>query len=1018
MISVTSYVTFTPNSQQHQAIEHPPAPLMLIAGAGTGKTSTLLQRICHHVVTGSMKPDNIVLLTFTEKATAEAQDKIRGLLKSHADGITVSTFHGFCHSLVRQYSPEKMADWVLWQDSDVIHFFLNHFNDLDDLSSRTFRADPISAIGQAVIPFLSRMKDELISPKELKRLSKPELWTEEWIRGNYPLLHKNSDPEDTANQLRDLAYIYEWFQKAKESEKALDFGDMLLHCHTLLKNNPDVLKTVQKKFRHIFIDEYQDNNYALNKIVNLIAKKHASITAVGDEDQCIYSFRGANYYNIQDFENRYSSHPHFKIVKLVENYRSTQEILDLANASIAHNSNRNEKVLVTPKSRPKDGAPPIWTIAESTGTKEAVPELIQHLTESGRAYHGDIAVICRNWGNVKDIADVLLARGIPVDLHVEKFFRVPMVKNVLAWAHFILNDHTSQQSLFRILSQAVGDGWTEHFFRTTSHASVKEKVVSLAEIANESDTDSIRSEQIIQILNSQSSLLKDLCKKLPAGEMVWAIMKELKQTKLMTAMRRNYRYRERLNLANMGELLNMAEQFANTRSNEKSSLSDWLSFMDAMRIAGDPNAAQPELPKKNVAVQLMTAHQSKGLQFPIVILPFIRQNTFPMSLKRHTVIDRLPAEWMKWGQSVENVRDSHFQEERRVFYVACTRAENRLYIFGPKKSQSDFTKELENLNPPVMEKRIMAKDKNEKNERLSKTQQRLMAELNREITASQYGNARDILAKMVTAESAGTPIVDERDDTSEASRDLLTLSATSIKDYQDCPYKYRLKHRDGVPEQKSKATMEFGNIMHVTLRDFHSLPVEEQTEEKLTELFQSHWREDSFEYRQRAEEFFLQGEEQLEGYFRHFRENPPDVAGCEKRFTFDIDHLAVRIKGQIDRLDRDGDRLRVVDYKTGKSREEAKKNLQMALYSEALRRDAVDDLSGEPGETVLHYLRYPDEPLSSHTFSSEELETYLEKIEDVVGGIRKQQFEPKPNEYGVCKWCDFKEFLCPAWEEE
>jgi len=673
-----------PNPQQRKAIEHPPAPLMIIAGAGTGKTSTLLQRICYHAKTGSMKPENIVLLTFTEKATAEAQDKIRSLLKSEADGITVSTFHGFCHSLVRQHSPEKMADWVLWQDSDVIHFFLNHFNDLDDLSSRTFRADPVSAIGQAIIPFFSRMKDELISPEELTKRIKPGLWTEEWILENYPLLHKNSEPEDAADQLRDLAYIYEWFQKSKVKEKALDFGDMLLHCHTMLKDRADVLKTVQEKFRHIFIDEYQDNNYALNKIVNLIAKKHASITAVGDEDQCIYSFRGANYYNIKDFENRYSGHPHFKIVKLVENYRSTQEILDLANASIAQNSDRNEKVLVTPKTNPKHGALPIWTIAESSGTKEAVPELIQHLTESGRAYHGDIAVICRNWGNVKQIADALLARGIPVDLHVEKFFRVPMVKNVLAWAHFISNDYNSLQSLFRILSQAVGDNWTEQFFRTTRHASVDEKVARLSVIANDVDTDSGISEQITHILDFRSSLLKDLGKKLPAGEMVWAILKVLKQTELMAAMRRNYRYRERLNLANMGELLNMAEQFANARPKENL-LSDWLSFMDAMRIAGDLDAAQPELPKKNVAVQLMTAHQSKGLQFPVVILPFIRQNTFPMNLKRHTLIDRLPVEWMKWGESVENVRESHFQEERRVFYVACTRAENRLYIFGPKK---------------------------------------------------------------------------------------------------------------------------------------------------------------------------------------------------------------------------------------------------------------------------------------------------------------------------------------------
>lgn len=977
----------------------------------------MLHRICHHIEIGTMNPENIVLLTFTEKATAEAKEKIHDLLKSKADGISVVTFHGFCHSLVRKYSPEKMSDWVLWQDSDIIHFFLNHFDDLNDLSSRTFRADPINAIGQAIIPFFSRMKDELITPEELKKLNRPDYWTEEWITKNYPLLHKNCDLTDVANQLHDLVDIYEWFQSVKEDEKALDYGDMLLHCYRLLTNKPEVLKTVQEKFKHIFIDEYQDNNYALNKIANLIAKKYASITAVGDEDQCIYSFRGANYYNIQDFENRYSYHSDFKIVKLVENYRSTQEILHLANTSIANNSNRNEKVLITPKSNPKHGELPIWIVTESTATKEEVPKLIQQLTESKNVYYGDIAVICRNWKNIRDIANALLARGIPVDLHIEKFFRVPIVKNVLAWAHFILNDHYAQQSLFRILSQAVGDDWTEVFYQTNRRVSIEDKVTRLGLIATNDNTDPDVSMKITQILNSRLSLLKKLEKNLHASEMVWAILKVLKQTEIMAEMRRSYRYRERLNLANLGELMSIAEQFKNTRDTEENSLSNLLSYMEAMSIAGEPNAVQPELPRKNVAVQLLTAHQCKGLQFLVVILPFIRQNTFPMNLKYHDFIDRLPAEWMNWGQNLENARASHFQEERRVFYVAVTRAEKQLFIFGPKRSQSDFTKELENINPPVMEIIHMETDNTEIKESLSKTQQQLTAELIREIAASQYENARDILSKMETMETIDSPSTGESGKTMATSRDVLTLSATSIKDYQDCPFKYRLKHRDGVTEQKSRATLEFGNIMHQTLKDFHNLPIEEQTRDKLLKLFKSQWQEEAFEYRQRAEEFFLQGEEQLEGYFHHIQENRPDVVGCEKRFQFDLSDLRVRIKGQIDRLDREGDKLRVIDYKTGKNKEEAKKNLQMALYTEALRRNAVDDLSGEPGETVLHYLRYPNDPQSIHTFSSEELEKSLELIAKVVGGIRKQMFNPKPNPYGVCKWCDFKEFLCPAWED-
>ena len=182
-------------------------------------------------------------------------------------------------------------------------------------------------------------------------------------------------------------------------------------------------------------------------------------------------------------------------------------------------------------------------------------------------------------------------------------------------------------------------------------------------------------------------------------------------------------------------------------------------------------------------------------------------------------------------------------------------------------------------------------------------------------------------------------------------------------------------------------------------------------------LFNKHWRQDAFEYRQRGNEFNQQGEELLRDYFNHIQANPPAVVEREKRFKFDLPEIGVRITGKIDRIDRENDLLRVVDYKTSRKKGKAKESLQMALYTEALSRDAVEDVRGKPGSAVLHFLRHGDDPESNHTFSAEELSAHREQIAKVTQGIRERNFKPKPNEYGVCKWCDYKDFICPAWEE-
>ena len=194
------------------------------------------------------------------------------------------------------------------------------------------------------------------------------------------------------------------------------------------------------------------------------------------------------------------------------------------------------------------------------------------------------------------------------------------------------------------------------------------------------------------------------------------------------------------------------------------------------------------------------------------------------------------------------------------------------------------------------------------------------------------------------------------------------------------------------------------------------LESENQTEQSLYNLLEKHWREDSFEYRQRGEEFRKQGKELLSDYFKYVQKNPPTVVGREKEFSYTMDNVNVKISGKIDRIDDHGETLGIVDYKTSRKKEKANNNIQMALYTEALLNDAVQGISGKPGEASLHFLRFGDDPLSSHEFLDEEIEAYRDKIRVVAEGIRSGSFETNKSDFN-CQYCDYKEFLCSAWEE-
>ncbi|MEA1882169.1 MAG: ATP-dependent helicase, partial [Candidatus Marinimicrobia bacterium] len=373
MISLTfpmpySSGNFKANTSQEAAITHPLAPLMILAGAGTGKTSTLIHRIIYLIQHYKADPQSILAITYTEKAARELKERIVSVIGQRADKMTVSTFHAFCFNLVKDYK-QSGASPILLEESEASFLLLNRFNDLGPFKSREFPKDPARAVTESFIPFFNRTRDELIKPNE----KAAEI--------------ESLDLEICA-QLEDLKRIYPIFQQWKQNMNVVDYGDMILSAFELLNSNSAVLEKVQGKFQHLIIDEFQDNNFALNEVIDLIAQKHQQITVVGDEDQVIYSFRGASIHNIHLFRDRYNRHEQYLEIALEENFRSNQEILDVANASIKNNVDRIEKSLSSFGGL--SNSKPTLYYGEKPIQNRLIASEINTLTDRGKSFH-DIA---------------------------------------------------------------------------------------------------------------------------------------------------------------------------------------------------------------------------------------------------------------------------------------------------------------------------------------------------------------------------------------------------------------------------------------------------------------------------------------------------------------------------------------------------------------------------------------------------------------------------------------------------
>ena len=981
-------LNINPNEQQRKAIEHPPAPLMILAGAGTGKTFTLEHRIVYLIQHYHVDPSNILTITYTEKAARELKERILNKVGRSAHVMTVSTFHSFCYQLLRDYSSEQLPQ--LLEESEAIHMLLERFDELGPFKSDEFPLNPPKAVIDSFIPFFNRSRDELVNVAEK---STPEI---------DDTIYKT----ETVAQIDDLKRIYPTFQKWKREMNVVDYGDMILLAFDLLKDNTSVLKNVQNQFQHVIVDEFQDNNFALNEIIGLIAKDHRQITVVGDEDQVIYSFRGANSYNISAFKNRFGGDP----IALEENFRSTQSILDIANESIKHNTERTETSLYAKNGI--HGIKPKIFWGEKTEQLKYLANEISDLIQNGNDFHS-IAVLCRTHGQVATVAESLLKSGIPVQARIPSYFSIPALLDLNAWCQVVACGKYQDNALFRLIKKNVNEETAHLIFNMWQRRNETPRLQLIKE------DDSILAEfPAIVTLIDQIVEFQHVRQKRSAGEMVWDICEK---TQLLRKHSNRYSLDDRLAMLNVGDFLKRAQNFSH-RNPKNHGLAAFNLYIEAIMVSGGLQTIVPGEYKKLNGIRVSTVHSVKGGEFPIVFLPFQRSGSFPLNFRSNVMISRPPDEWLAYEQSATNTpKDHHYEEERRLFYVAVTRAQKILYILAPPKATSKLIKELPEH---IMEKTVM-KDNIKEKQSYSDLRIKYEQKVQKALANDQFEQVRDLTSALeAIKQSENGEVVNlgssdwETELTLELKKDFeppvnekLYLSASAIETFEQCPLKFRFGRIDGIPQTASKPQLLFGTIIHTVLQQFHE-PGKELSEERILQLLNNEWKKGEFDYAVREKKFFEQGQEMLTRYAKSIQENPPNVIAREERFSFELDDIT--INGAIDRIDKNENGVHIVDYKTSKTASPAKSNLQLAIYSMFISQSDLEEFGGLPASASLLFLRDDEKPIRAHSFTREELDKTEEKINDAALRIRKKEFEAKTGRH--CDWCDYKHLICPAWE--
>lgn len=601
------------NKEQQQAVQHTEGPLLILAGAGSGKTKVLTVRIAHLLAQG-INPYEILAITFTNKAAKEMKSRVEGLVGDVANRIWLSTFHSFCAKFLRFELDNFLgynSNFTIYDTSDsqaVIKAALKALN-LDD------KYYPVGAM----IAAISDAKNKLLFASDFRKQAR-----------------------DFYQQ--KVADVYEYYERELRKNNALDFDDLLLVAVKLLQSNEAVLDKYSKRFRYVMIDEYQDTNHAQYLLAKLLTSHWKNIAVVGDADQSIYAWRGADIQNILDFEKDY---PNCTSIKLEQNYRSTKIILDAANAVIENNEGRPKKNLWTDKT---EGAKIQHFIAQSEHEEAAfIGDTIAKKHDIHGVPYGDMAILYRTNAQSRVLEEALIKRALPYTMvGGTKFYDRKEIKDVLAYLRVLYNpfDDLSLLRIINVPKRSIG--------ATT--------VAKLQDYARANGTSLFMTLTQLHLVDTIKGKTKEKLEEF--GILIFTLVAEMEdrtvldilesildRTGYLAQLEESTDPQDQARAENIGELLSVAKDFQDT--NPTGTVED---FLEQVALVNDVDSFEQEESK----VTLMTLHAAKGLEFPIVFLGGLEEGLFPHS------------------RTLMNPEE--IEEERRLAYVGITRAEKELYI--------------------------------------------------------------------------------------------------------------------------------------------------------------------------------------------------------------------------------------------------------------------------------------------------------------------------------------------------
>jgi len=971
------------NPEQRAAAHHGEGPLVVVAGAGTGKTRVITERIRYLLdADASLTGDEILGLTFTEKAAAEMKYRVVASAGERGRAVTLTTFHSFCNALLLEVRPElrtldKVDHWILLRRNLPL-LRLEHFRRL---------AEPGQFLSD-FIEFFSRCQDELVSPDDYQRHAEGERASFLRVRDAMPEDERALREEELA-KVEEVARVYRASELLVRERNLLTFGSQLMDAVRLLQDDAALRAKLQERYRYLLVDEFQDTNIAQLELLWLLGGHRPNLVVVGDHRQAIYRFRGASFGSFTKFLERFGGSQHAVTINgeasaarekllrpLTLNYRSTARILRAAAETIRQNEKpvnlpefplmptREEGERVRVASHPSAEAEAHWVADE-----------IARLHAAGAKWRS-FAVLYRSHTHREKLVEILKARRIPFVIKNLSILSHRLVRDVVAYLRLIDNP-ADDVACARVLAMPAWNFTPEDLVRLCERAR-KSKGQPLWDALQSAQGElpfSGAGRETRALLDLIGGLRKE-ARHASAAELLDDLFEQLDISS--TASEEDGKY--------LKAFANFVREWEPKSETQK--LSEFVEYLDYFAQAGGTINLEQE---SGDAVQLMTVHAAKGLEFDHVFLLRLVHGSFP-ARERPRVLE-FPPELMK----EEKPRgDFHIQEERRLFYVGVTRARRRLTLSTVAHKRSKPSPFLDDL---LMDAQLKRRDI----EQLAPQPPD---------DAGAAGTAPAALFEGAASRArVGSRIGEWALSYRPPVLEPLQLSPTGLETMASCPQQYLFSRAWGIRGGPA-AAMSFGSVMHTTvkffigaLREGRTLPLAD-----VERKFELEWTSAGFEDAYQEQEYKKDGLAQLRAFYTATLAAPPDAIEQEKPFELPLDNNIV-LTGRMDQVNRIGpDEVEIVDYKTGKPRDaaKAKKDLQLSVYAIAAR----EVFGWNPARLTFYNLQTGQ--AASATREAKQLERVEGEIQDAAADIRTGHFPPRVGFW--CRSCEY-ESLCPAREQ-